>query len=231
MDIDLHRVPCDLIDMRFVTAYGRNQDIGKKKLRSDGSIETFIPSETVDEVMNSIKAKDGCKLVGTFFPHFIQPSVKIVFSLPRPDLFIILATELPEFTVNLSHTINHLSFGRAGSCESQMSQLDLDTKSCQKLKNFTMVEHKSSKKDNLYYRHAYNMDVIEVDLDCTVHVVRDRYTNISAILAVLLPIHCEPLLEAHGGKRHQPGLQHSKLHCGLQAQQRQYHAANAGNLV
>ena len=101
-----------MVGIDFVTAYGREQDIKKMVLKSNGIIEEYKSLENIDALIKSIEEKEGCKLVGTIYPHLISPMVKILYSTPSPDIFLMLTSEVPEFSFNMSHTVNQ-QIGRA----------------------------------------------------------------------------------------------------------------------
>ena len=161
LDIDILKVPCDVVGLQFVTSYGRSNGVEKVAIDKNGVVQTWVPSRTFEDIVAKFKAKEGCKLRGTIYPHFIQSVVKILYSFPSPQIFFELTSELKNFKFDLSHRINHLSFGTAGVCEARMSQLGLPTKSCTKLHNYTQIESYEDKQENIYYRHAYNLQVMK----------------------------------------------------------------------
>ena len=160
LDIDILKVPCDLVGLQFVTSYGRTHEVEKVAIDKNGVVQTWVQSRTFKDIVAKFKAKEGCKLRGTIYPHFIQSVVKILYSFPSPEVFFKLTSEFKNFKFDLSHRINHLSFGTAGVCEARMSQLGLPTKSCTQLQNYTQIESYDDKNDNnIYYRHSYNLQV------------------------------------------------------------------------
>lgn len=159
MDIDLLKVPCDIIGMQFVSSYGKSHQVEKLAIDKNGDVQTYVPSTSMDEMTAKFKAKEGCKLRGTIYPHFIQSTIKIVPSFPSPEVYILFSSDRKHFKLDLSHRINHLSFGTAGLCETRMSYMGLSTKSCTQLQNFTQMETYEDKNEIIYYRHAYNLQV------------------------------------------------------------------------
>lgn len=152
-----------MVDMDFISAYGRTQFVTKERRNRDGLIQDFTPVNNVGQILDLIRNEDGCKLSGTIYPHFIQPEIKILYSMPSPDMFLIIASKVQGFTFNMSHIIREISFGPQGSCKREMDRLGLESKSCTQLKNFTQIEAKQEGSNTQYYRHAYNLNVRSAD--------------------------------------------------------------------
>lgn len=159
IDIDLWRVPCDLLDINFIAPYERTNSLYKSVIKADGTYEAHFPSRDLNQVVDSIKAKEGCKLQGTLFNHFLQPQLTIGYGGVPAEVFVILTAQVPEFYFNLSHTINEFSIGKKGDCVSTTQNIGLQTGSCSPLDSTKYIETEKPTTRGLYFRHSYFLNV------------------------------------------------------------------------
>lgn len=110
MDIDLLNVPCDLIDLRFVSKRGKDHSIKRFRMASDGSeIGELVAGRNIDEIEKSLRDKEYCKIRGTFYKHFVMNTFFITFS--NPQMIAMLLMRDNNFQFDLSHRINNLYLG------------------------------------------------------------------------------------------------------------------------
>lgn len=130
IDIDLHRMPCDLIDASFMFRKGAPLDLSKHKLyqkivqntstqknetKTYSDAEKFTQQRSKDEVLKALEENEGCKVVGSVDLHIMSTSLQIRFANPylteQLRHHFIMNNRSSEFVQDLSHTINSLTFG------------------------------------------------------------------------------------------------------------------------
>jgi hypothetical protein len=110
MDVDLLKVPCDLIDLRFVSKRGKEHSIKRIRMASGGlEIEDLLSGRNIEEIEKSVREKEYCKIRGTFYKHFITNTFFITFS--NPQMIAMLLMRDNDFQFDLSHRINQFYLG------------------------------------------------------------------------------------------------------------------------
>lgn len=110
MDIDVFKVPCELVDLRFTSKKGRQHTVERHYLK-DGVISGPMRTQRgVKDVNAALDNGEGCKVVGTFYLHFLANEFHIQFGNPRL-MIQIMKLRKGNLLMDLSHKINHLSFG------------------------------------------------------------------------------------------------------------------------
>src|SRR3990167_333283 len=84
MDIDLLNVACDLIDLRFVSRRGKDHSIKRFRMAQGGNeIGELSSGRNIDEIEQSLRDKEYCKIRGTFYKHFVMNTFFITFANPQ----------------------------------------------------------------------------------------------------------------------------------------------------
>lgn len=110
LDIDIFNVPCELIDLRFTSKKGRTHTVERYFLKKGVSYGIMKVQRGVKDVANALRNDEGCKIKGTFYLHFL--SNKFIIGFGNTPLLLQIAAEMQDkFVMDLSHRINHLSFG------------------------------------------------------------------------------------------------------------------------
>lgn len=110
MDIDLLKVPCDVIDLRFVSKRGKDHTIKRFRIAHDGGeIGELSQGRNIDEIEKALREKEFCKIRGTFYKHFVMNTFFITFA--NPQLIAMLLMRDNNFQFDLSHRINNLYLG------------------------------------------------------------------------------------------------------------------------
>lgn len=116
MDIDLIHVVCDLIDLRFVSKRGKEHTIKRIRMANGGAeLGELTAARSIEEIDESLRHREYCKVRGTFYKHFIMNTFFITFS--NPQLIAMLLMREPNFQFDLSHNINSLYLGESMSHE------------------------------------------------------------------------------------------------------------------
>ena len=108
-DIDILKVPCDLVDVRFTSMKGRQHTITRQTIKPNGRIRNMVSNRKPEDIIKALESGEGCKVSGNFFVHFLSNSFYIGYG--NPFLLTQLMMEMKHFKYDLSHRINHLSFG------------------------------------------------------------------------------------------------------------------------
>lgn len=108
LDVDLFHLPCEILDMRFVSQPDRQHDLHKSIIDKNGNDRVYEGQRDMDEIMEGIRNGEGCKISGTFYKHFVFNEFVILVGNP-----FVLAELLSnnEFNFDLSHRINNLFMG------------------------------------------------------------------------------------------------------------------------
>lgn len=110
MDIDVFNVPCELVDLRFTSKKGRTHTVERYFLKNGISAGVMTTQRGVTEVADAMKQLEGCKIKGTFYLHFL--SNQFIVGFGNAGLLSEVSRQLQkDFVMDLSHRINHLSFG------------------------------------------------------------------------------------------------------------------------
>ena len=115
IDIDLLRIPCEVLDVRFVSRRGRDHSINRFHLTANGPVE-MTGERDLEAIITSISKAEGCKLRGRFYKHFVSNSFMI--TLANPGLLAALMMKDTKFVFDLSHRINSLYLGETNSHQS-----------------------------------------------------------------------------------------------------------------
>lgn len=165
LDIDMWRVPCDLLSINFLSSQSSTQSLSKQRIDADANYLPFEPSSGMDQIENAIRSKEGCKLSGTIFNHFVEPVITIGYGGIPPPILMMLMGNLPEFTFNLSHTINHFSIGKKNDCMATMIAMGQEPSGCFGISGKKTIELDTPGKQGQHYRHTYFVNVFSFDLD------------------------------------------------------------------
>jgi hypothetical protein len=119
LDIDVFNVPCELIDLRFTSKKGRTHSVERYYLKRESEVtgnrraasrEKMVNQRGVAEVSKAMTQREGCKIMGTFYLHFLSNHFYIGFG-NHQLLAQVARKNKKDFIMDLSHRINHLSFG------------------------------------------------------------------------------------------------------------------------
>lgn len=119
VDIELFRVPCEVVDIRFVSKRGREHSIVRYFSTRQGLVE-MRGERSIEEIEQSLNNEEGCRLQGKFYKHFVTNNFFIV--LGNPHLLATLLMRNSNFQFDLSHKIYSLVLG--DSSESQRNHLE-----------------------------------------------------------------------------------------------------------
>lgn len=119
LDIELFRVPCEVVDIRFVSRRGRDHSILRYFSTKQGLVE-MRGERTIEEIEQSLSNGEGCRLQGKFYKHFVTNNFFIV--LGNPQLLAMLLMRNSNFQFDLSHKVYSLILGDAS--ESQRNHLE-----------------------------------------------------------------------------------------------------------
>lgn len=166
VDIDLLEVPCDILDLRFTSKRGRSHSLERYRIKKDTQGKEIVEKNPMGEVGNpksvaeALKEKQGCKVEGEFFMHFLSNNFYLGYG--NPVLLNAANSELKteNFIPNLNHRINSLMFGevvRSNNLKSKFGLNGLDT-----LKNHTQIEDRKDGFGGPYYHSYYIVAVPNV---------------------------------------------------------------------
>lgn len=110
IDIEIFRVPCEVVDIRFVSRRGRDHTIVRYFSTKQGLVE-MKGERSIEEIEESLNKGEGCRLQGKFYKHFVTNNFFIV--LGNPQLLAALLMRNGNFQFDLSHRINSLILGDA----------------------------------------------------------------------------------------------------------------------
>jgi len=116
LDIDVFTVPCEILDLRFPSKSGaKAHTLQRYRYFPNNTFEPLPKLRELPDVIQSIKNKEGCKLKGSFYKHFLTDE----FTLSFGNLLLIahLKHDLGELSYDLSHRINYLTLGDDASYE------------------------------------------------------------------------------------------------------------------
>ncbi len=108
-DIDMLDAPCELLDVRFLTTPGRSNEIRTQHLNSNGTLSVLQGGRSLQQIIDHIKSKGGCKLTGTLYKHHLMDHFFILY--PGGPLFAQIHHDVPEFRTTLSHKFNSFRMG------------------------------------------------------------------------------------------------------------------------
>lgn len=114
-DIDILRVPCEMIELMVHVPQTKRVLLTKSRMYPNGTKEKMPgfrdPTSTAIAFING----EGCNLQGTILQSSDTNQFTIYFGYPEAITELVRMTALPVF--NLSHKINHLSFGNPSICK------------------------------------------------------------------------------------------------------------------
>lgn len=108
IDIDLINVPCEILDLRFVSRKGREHSIIRHHITPTGPV-LMDEDRDIRHVLSALDNKQGCKIQGTFYKHFVMNSFYI--TLGNPPVLSRVIMERPGYMFDLSHKINDFMLG------------------------------------------------------------------------------------------------------------------------
>lgn len=112
LDVDIHNLPCEVLDLRFIAHRNRAHTISRFHLKEEGPVE-MTEERYIDEVFEAIEKKQGCKIRGSFFKHFAMNSFYI--TLGNPALVTQIMMQRPSLVFDMSHTVASLLLGETSS--------------------------------------------------------------------------------------------------------------------
>lgn len=157
LDIDMIDIPCDVVDLRFTAKRGRAHSVERYRLRKDEQGE-FVPegspmrkAQGIEEIVEAIKRKDGCKIKGEFYMHFLSNNIYLGYG---NALLLSAATSRIDgpFVPSLNHRINSLTFGTKVRSEKLKEKFEL--KGLDTLGKHELVEDRKDGFGGPYY-HSY----------------------------------------------------------------------------
>lgn len=166
IDIDLEKLPCELVDMRFVARKGREHSITREHLTKDG-IKPMTEDRSVREVLEALDRKEGCKLKGTFFKHFVLNTFIITPGNPAILPFVLM--ERSTRVLDLSHKINDFMLGDFSNkdyyerYDAVIRTYKLD--GFNKLKGSHAMDNRPKNDQDRVYKHTYFISAIPTVFD------------------------------------------------------------------
>ena len=112
IDIDMLRLPCELIDLRFIARRNREHVIQRLYITKDGQVE-MTRERSIEEIDKALDEGEGCKIKGNFFKHFIVNNFHIAIGNEQVALHLMRLKGIQAY--DLSHKINSLTFGNSKS--------------------------------------------------------------------------------------------------------------------
>lgn len=157
MDVDMIDIPCDIVDLRFTAKRGRDHNLFRYRLKKQGNGQFVAESSPMsrpkspEEVAEALKNKDGCKIKGEFYMHFLSNNIYLGYG--NPILLSRATSKLKgDFTPSLNHRINSLSFGTKVKSKKLMETFDL--RGLDTLQNHELIEDRKDGFGGPYY-HSY----------------------------------------------------------------------------
>jgi hypothetical protein len=118
VDMDMLRVPCEMIDIMVRLPQSRSIKLTKSRIHQNGTYELLKvyrdPSSTAQAFING----EGCKIQGTLLQSADSNQFTIFLGYPEAVTELVLTN--PDTVFNLSHKINHLSFGNPSICKAKL---------------------------------------------------------------------------------------------------------------
>jgi hypothetical protein len=175
IDVDLLNTPCDITDLRFTAKRGRTHTLRRYRILKDKknkkhSIEVFNGPGTVDQVVESIKNEEGCKIHGTFYIHLLSNNIYLGFG--NPILMSNAIRKLKNFTPKLDHIIRKLTIGPEGVSNSMKRAFDL--KGLNTLGDHKSMENRSDGYGGPIY-HSYFLTAVPNVFDRMFHRVLETF--------------------------------------------------------
>ena len=109
IDIDLLKMPCELMDIQFMSRRGSEHDLRRGYLKTTGEVSWMSSERTIEEIVKAVESNEGCRMLGTFNKHLIANQFYIVVGNHR--VLGELLQQKPSFRIDLSHRINALLVG------------------------------------------------------------------------------------------------------------------------
>ena len=78
IDIDILKMPCELMDIQFMSRRGSEHDLKRGHLKSTGEITWMDRERSTEEIARAIDYNEGCRMIGTFNKHLIANQFYIV---------------------------------------------------------------------------------------------------------------------------------------------------------
>ena len=117
-DIDLYRIPCELIDIMMRIPQTRSLKLTKSHIYPNGTYEQMVYFRNPSETTKAFFEGQGCKLQGTMLQSVDSNQFTIFIGYPETVTEIVLTNRQAVF--NMSHKINHMSFGNPAICKEKL---------------------------------------------------------------------------------------------------------------
>ena len=114
IDIDMLRMPCDILDLRFVARRNREHSIERWHITKQGLVE-MTRERSIEEIIRALEAGEGCKIKGVFFKHFVSNNFFITVGNEQVAIRIQMMKGIQAF--DMSHKINSFMLGDSRSHE------------------------------------------------------------------------------------------------------------------
>lgn len=165
LDVDLLEIPCDVVDLRFTSKRGRKHTLERYRIvKGHENVEKVDPRpmdkiRDDTELAHALKTKEGCKIKGEFFMHFLSNNFYLGYG--NPVLLNAANSKLDgSFLPSLNHRINLLTFGetvKSNSLKNKFGLTGLNT-----LKNHSVIENRKDGFGGPFYHSYYIVAVPNV---------------------------------------------------------------------
>lgn len=167
IDVDLYNVPCEIVDLRFISRKGRDHQITREHLTATG-LQPFSEDRDTKDVISAFDRKEGCKIKGSFYKHFVMNN--FVITLGNPQILSRIIMERPGKVFDLSHGINEFLLGDFNSRHYYIEYLVIYDRNYKvdgfnKLQGTKVQENRPEDNPNLLYRHTYFVTAIPTVFD------------------------------------------------------------------
>ena len=124
IDISVFNVPCEIVDLRFTSKKGKQhtvtrweEDENTLRLPFGKRGTLFQQGASAEEVATKVNNGLGCRVVGTFYMHFLANHFHVTFGNPQllTQVNRIMKKTKTDFVMDLSHKVHHVSFGASHS--------------------------------------------------------------------------------------------------------------------
>lgn len=158
LQVDVLYMPCELIDLRFIAKPGKEQNIRRSIVTATGEAVAFYGDRNMDDIAQSLKKGEGCRVHGTFYKHFVSNAFFI--SLGNPFIYMAMKNQLPDLKLDFTHRIDYIILG-------EHSKID-HYKNLYKMDGFNKLGGTVNRDSgDIGVKHTYNLKAINTVFDNT----------------------------------------------------------------
>ena len=114
-DIDVFRAPCEMIDLMVHVPQTKKVLLTKSRIYPNQTKEKMSGFRDPTSAAIAYLSGEGCNLQGTILQSSDTNQFTLFFGYPEAITEVMRLNSMPSF--NLSHKINHLSFGNPSICK------------------------------------------------------------------------------------------------------------------